>query len=182
MDYIQSYFLVFKKQTFQNKAFDKFINDIKKEKEKKDVVFKYELGLTKHLRSNNFIGEAFYTGYSNQPFNNKAAKLAIKGFPFIKTALFDVNRMTKYACCYQMKDYYKICKKYTKYDPELINNFLKNKPKIPIYLYYRNLFLPLTILNKIKLLLAIAMNRFLSKKMNDYIWTTYRKIKYRNKK
>ena len=52
--HIQSYFLCFKKQIFQNTEFDKFMQNIKKEKNKIDVIINYEIGLSKLLNKYNF--------------------------------------------------------------------------------------------------------------------------------
>lgn len=58
--HLQSYFLVFKKQVFNSKPFDKFINSVKKEKSFWDIVLKYEIEMTDFLKKNNFKVSAFF--------------------------------------------------------------------------------------------------------------------------
>lgn len=52
--HIQSYFLVFKRQVFNNAIFDNFMKSVKKELIKMDVVRKYEIGLSQVLLANKF--------------------------------------------------------------------------------------------------------------------------------
>lgn len=52
--HIQSFFMVFKKQVFSSKVFKDFIADIKEQDDKFNIVFKYEIGLSKLLKKNGF--------------------------------------------------------------------------------------------------------------------------------
>ena len=57
--HIQSYFLVFKPSVFNNNLFKDFINSVKHEANKVEVVIEYELGLSKLLLDNGFISDAY---------------------------------------------------------------------------------------------------------------------------
>ncbi len=52
--HLQSYFIVFKKNVFSSKTFMEFFEKIKVEKNKEDVIKKYEIGLSQNLIQNNF--------------------------------------------------------------------------------------------------------------------------------
>ncbi|EPB0637164.1 rhamnan synthesis F family protein [Yersinia enterocolitica] len=52
--HIQSYFIAFKSNVFNSDVFKEFINSISVEKSKEDIVYKYEVGLTKKLHSRGF--------------------------------------------------------------------------------------------------------------------------------
>jgi hypothetical protein len=52
--HVQSFFVVFKKKVFLSEIFDKFMDDIKKEQNKDDIIKKYEMGLSATLLKNNY--------------------------------------------------------------------------------------------------------------------------------
>ena len=54
INHLQSYFLVLKKNIFTSDVFVDFIKTVKKEKNKSDIIFNYEIGLSKLLQQNNF--------------------------------------------------------------------------------------------------------------------------------
>ncbi len=58
--HIQSYFVSFSKNIFKNDWFDRFVNNIKKEKIKEDIIFNYEMGLSKLILSKGFKQASFY--------------------------------------------------------------------------------------------------------------------------
>ena len=58
--HIQSYFVSFSKNIFKNDWFDRFVNNIKKEKIKEDIIFNYEMGLSKLISLNGFSLNSFY--------------------------------------------------------------------------------------------------------------------------
>lgn len=53
-NHIQSFFYVFKKNVFNHKSFDKYINKIRKQKNIIDVIKKYECTFTDYLEKQNF--------------------------------------------------------------------------------------------------------------------------------
>lgn len=59
MSHIQSYFIAFKKQVFLSDLFNNFILNIKQEINKKEVIKKYEIGLTDLLNKNGFSFDVF---------------------------------------------------------------------------------------------------------------------------
>lgn len=61
--HVQSYFVVLKNNVFTSDTFNNFINSIKKEKSKEDIILKYEIGLTNTLCKAGFK----YNAYNNNP-------------------------------------------------------------------------------------------------------------------
>lgn len=53
-EHIQSYFIVFKPQVFNSEGFKNFINGVKKEESKDDIILKYEIGLSAALQEMGF--------------------------------------------------------------------------------------------------------------------------------
>lgn len=64
--HVQSYFVVLKNNVFTSEVFDKFINSVKQEKSKEDIILKYEIGLTNTLCKAGFK----YNAYTNTPILN----------------------------------------------------------------------------------------------------------------
>lgn len=88
--HIQSYFFVLKKEVFNSDAFLNFINSIKKEKNRNEVILKYEIGLSEMLLKNNFTMKSFIEAYSDEssPFLHRAQELILNhGMPFLKCAI-----------------------------------------------------------------------------------------------
>ena len=94
-EHLQSYFLSLKQKIYLSEYFHNFISKIKKEKDKWDVVKKYEIGLGKLLKKENVSISSFLdsnikeneTDNNNIPFFNVTQ--AIKcGFPFFKITVF----------------------------------------------------------------------------------------------
>ena len=57
--HIQSYFVVFKPKVFKSEVFKNFINSVTKEKTKKDIILKYECGLTTSLDKAGFKWDVY---------------------------------------------------------------------------------------------------------------------------
>jgi len=111
--YLQSYFFVFKKNVFVSKGFKKFINSIKKEERKRDIVIKYEMRLSNYLVSEGFKYDSlFKKSKKNLTHQNKVFNMIKKGLPFLKRHLFEVN-------------IYKVSK--VNMRKEKLDNFLKDK-------------------------------------------------------
>lgn len=88
--HIQSYFFVLKKEVFSHPAFLNFINSIKKEKNRNEVILKYEIGLSELLLTHNFTMKSFIEVYSDEssPFLHRAQELILNhGMPFLKCAI-----------------------------------------------------------------------------------------------
>lgn len=64
-EHIQSYFIVFNKKVFTSNVFCDFINSIKEEKSKKDIIFNYEIKLTEILIKSGYLCSAFINAYPN---------------------------------------------------------------------------------------------------------------------
>ncbi len=58
--HIQSYFVSFSKNIFNKDWFDRFVTNIKQEKIKEDIIFNYEMGLSKLISSKGFELNSFY--------------------------------------------------------------------------------------------------------------------------
>lgn len=93
--HLQSWFVVFKRNVFESKEFRDFINSVKEEKSKNDVILNYELKLTKYLTDKGFKYNSFVTKYSNSynPSIYYWRELIKDGCPFIKrSVLLGLNR------------------------------------------------------------------------------------------
>ena len=88
--HIQSYFILFRKSVFTSNVFLQFIQNIKQEQSKSDVIINYEIGLTKTLTHAGFKPDVYINRYSHTEncLSSKWKRL-IKWykFPFIKTSL-----------------------------------------------------------------------------------------------
>ena len=131
--HIQSFFLVFKKGVFTSETFSVFMNSIKAEEYKMDVVEKHEVGLSQKLRTARFNGSALF----DTPFQDVNPPMACpfkiikQGFPFIKVDLLRNNplgvaRLYKYNT-YITGDLYKLIKK----------NLERTAPNYKSQLHYR---------------------------------------------
>lgn len=88
--HIQSYFFVLKKDVFSHLAFLNFIKSVKKEKNRNEVILKYEIGLSELLLENNFAMKSFIKAYKDEssPFLHRAQELILNhGMPFLKCAI-----------------------------------------------------------------------------------------------
>jgi hypothetical protein len=85
--HLQSYFIIFKKNVFSHKAFYDFFENVKLEQNKKDIIEKYEIGLTQKLLEQGFHMASFIKKiFENNPTcsNKIFTELFPKGFPFLK--------------------------------------------------------------------------------------------------
>ena len=57
--HIQSFFIVFKKNVFESEVFDNFMSNITQEKNKSDIITKYEIGLSQLLLNSDFLMGAY---------------------------------------------------------------------------------------------------------------------------
>lgn len=86
--HIQSYFLVLKANTLS--TFEKFVQKVKKESTKEEIVINYEIGLSLTLKKAGFKSDFYFKCYSNtyNPVDYKWDKLIVKyKFPFLKTSI-----------------------------------------------------------------------------------------------
>ncbi len=84
--HLQSWFLGMDKKTFLSDEFDKFICNVKREKNKYIICDKYESGFTRLLIKNNF---SFYYSFiaHGHDIYNKPKKMFKMGMPFFKTII-----------------------------------------------------------------------------------------------
>ncbi len=92
--HIQSYFIVFNKNVFMSEIFIRFILSIQAQADKKQVISKYEIGLTEILVDNGFKYDVFVNAYGN--INNvtilKWRQIIEKcRMPFMKKSLIELR-------------------------------------------------------------------------------------------
>ena len=88
--HIQSYFICFRKNVFESKIFDNFIQSITSQKSKKEIISKYEIGLNELLSKNGYKYAVFINAFEN--INNSAIlkwRQLIKNYkmPFLKCSV-----------------------------------------------------------------------------------------------
>ena len=88
--YIGSFFIVIKKEIFSSDIFSNFINSIKKEGDKNEIIKNYEFGISKLMIDSGINIEGLFldTDISNRPYF-EPLKLLNEGFPFIKKHILD---------------------------------------------------------------------------------------------
>ena len=138
-EHLQSYFLAFKNNVFNSEIFFDFMNNVKPEEDKFDVVRKYEQGLSKLLSDNQYTYKFYAQDYNIKSPHILAWKelLINDKSPLLKA---NVIRLKEYRMAFPF-NWEKLVKKYTNYPIELIFDDLKyNKSKkSPILLAYQNL-------------------------------------------
>ena len=92
--HIQSYFIAFKKNVFESETFTNFVFSIEHQENKKQIISKYEIGLTEVLVKNGFKFRTLINAYEN--INNitilKWRQIVQKfQMPFVKKSLFDMK-------------------------------------------------------------------------------------------
>ena len=92
--HVQSYFIVFKQKIFTQDFFADFMQSIKHLQTKKEIISKYEIGLTELLKEKGFKFKTFINAYEN--INNitilKWRQIIEKyQMPFVKKSLFDLK-------------------------------------------------------------------------------------------
>ena len=124
---LNSYFLVFRQNVFNNNAFREFLNNVKEEYSRMEVCINYEFRLTKILEDMNFRIGAFvdkmYQGV--YIYSDKAFLILKDGMPLLKTKLLSegIGKNFKYYIDFIEQNYNPSIKKYIK------ENFLKIKLK-----------------------------------------------------
>ena len=121
-DYITSFFVFISKKIFNSDFFNNFINNIKKEEDKIDIIKKYEFGLSKLMLDNNIKLEAVFNDKNefNRPYFNPLS-LVKEGFPFLKRHVIE-KKITVPLNIDELRDIIKTIK--NNYDIKLIVNHL----------------------------------------------------------
>jgi len=92
--HLQSYFVVFNRKVIESSVFKNFMSSITKLDNKKDIIEKYEVGMTQTLSKAGFSFSSFVPEiFKNNPTMTEDyfAKLRPAGFPFLKTDLLKNN-------------------------------------------------------------------------------------------
>lgn len=130
--HVQSYFVIFKPQIFNNLKFEEFIAGIKKEQDKIDVILNYEIGLSKHLQELGFSFDV-YSELSKYFFNSHVLKyreiITKENGPILKRNIV-LNKEIKHVIPFRIK---KLIKQ-TDYDYNLIRkDCVLNEVYVPLY-------------------------------------------------
>ena len=140
-EHYQSYFLSITKKLFLSKEYNDFIMSIIKEKNKREIIKKYEIGLSVLFDNFKYIGASFLDSSikendndnNNIPFFNPLKSIE-NGFPFFKIAVFNETLFTLH-----IDDLKKIFEYIKPYDKNIIikhlNRVIENN-KIK-YLFHR---------------------------------------------
>lgn len=112
--HIGSYFLVFRKDIIQDKNFQNFVNKISRQKNKKNLILKYEIGLTTYLLSHGYDFDTYMDFlYPFHPvYTNVIYEMIEDGFPLFKRFFLTENH-------YNQKKLYKWKEKLLKIYPDL---------------------------------------------------------------
>jgi lipopolysaccharide biosynthesis protein len=86
--YAQSWFMGFARKAFLNDYFDKFMRSIKKEKNKDDVIAKYEFGINRLMAARGHEIYVFLKNNAGENFYDDPLKMLNSGNPFIKKMPF----------------------------------------------------------------------------------------------
>lgn len=94
--HIQSYFMVFRPQVFKAKVFENFLASVKPQKQVRDVIENYEIGLSQSLIKANFICKAYIPYPKRYPLARKKGKnltacpiwMINQGSPIVKKKSF----------------------------------------------------------------------------------------------
>lgn len=106
IEHIQSFFIVFKEKVFKSECFRLFLLNVKKEKTKKDIIEKYEIGLSNMLHENKFKSSSLIP-MSSEPFayNKECFTFIHQGkIPIIKRELLLTNPLVVVKICNQFLD------------------------------------------------------------------------------
>ena len=124
---IQSYFLVFKQNVFLSQTFKNFIESIKKESNKSDIVAKYEQGLTINLEQSGYKWDV-YSQYSKAHWESCIIDFKTLIFdekcPILKRSLV-LNRI---AHIYNRDELLKLIQEKTAYNVTLIREDIEYNP------------------------------------------------------
>lgn len=155
--HLQSYFMVFKKNVINSDVFVEFMNSIKEEHQKNDIIINYEIGLSEKLREAGFSYDTFIKDRGDNPTIYKWDELITKQeFPFIKCSILRLannNTIT-------VEGWQDVIKKVSNYPIEFIEKNLArtfahepnevNAPKLSKQMYFGMLSsLPKNLVRKI---------------------------------
>lgn len=93
--HIQSWFIAFRKNIFKNEIFQEFLNSIKEEKNKNDIILNYEIGLSQTLVNAGFKYKAILKKFknSNNPSIYYWREILKENISFVKrSVLLGLNR------------------------------------------------------------------------------------------
>lgn len=93
--HLQSWFLAFRKNVFESDCFQDFLNSVKEEECKNDVILNYEIRLTQTLKDNGFNYSAILKDFKNSynPSIYYWREILKENIPFIKrSVLLGLNR------------------------------------------------------------------------------------------
>ncbi len=122
--YLNSFFMVFKKNVFLDPAFKEVFSSVQKEKEYYDIVNKYEVPLTIKLQDKGFVTRTVIP-FSAADMRYEWKHYICKGLPFIKIRNFTDNSSAPRDTVFDFEYFLK--KNRIDYPAYLINNYLKDR-------------------------------------------------------
>lgn len=122
--YLNSFFMVFKKNVFLDPAFKEVFSSVQKEKEYYDIVNKYEVPLTIKLQDKGFVTRTVIP-FSAADMRYEWKHYIGKGLPFIKIRNFTDNSNVPRDTVFDFEYFLK--KNRIDYPAYLINNYLKDR-------------------------------------------------------
>lgn len=141
--HIQSWFLAFKRTVFESEVFQKFLNSVKEEKCKNDIISNYEIKLTQTLVDKGFKYETILKNFKNSynPSIYYWREILRENIPFVKrSVLLGLNRdkttIVDYEKEIQNKEALSFIKKNT--GEIKINNFVPQCLKILMFKVLRS--------------------------------------------
>ena len=154
-EHLQSHFLYLHKDIFLSDWYEDFIYSIKKEKDKKDIIVKYEVGMSALILDKGYSLHSLYEDDTNAPYY-APSKLIKKGYPFLKKDRKDLLLSEIYDILKGIEDSYNI---------SLIDNYYKRK-------YYKHFYCKGAILESVKeylfILRILQFTIFGIKKYEEY--------------
>ena len=141
--HVQSWFLAFRKNVFESEVFQEFLNSVKEEKYKNDIISNYEIKFTQTLVDKDFKYETILKDFKNSynPSIYYWREILRKNIPFVKrSVLLGLNRdkatIVDYEKEIQNKESLDFIKKNT--GEIKINNFAPKSLKILMFKALRN--------------------------------------------
>lgn len=185
--HVQSYFIVFSKKVFESEIFNNFILSIKKEDEKKNIIRKYEIGLSEILTKNGFTSGTLCSG-DKMFISNRDIENYIKdyNFPLLKKEILFKNPFRIVNLIELLSDIKKTVR--PKYDFTLIeNNYIRNNVSNNLEKMFIPFKIDFIILNKnffriksynIKYIYLLKIKFFMAFKIYIPFYFNYKHYKY----
>ncbi len=140
-EHVQSYFIYLKNKAAHSEELKNFLLNVKKEKNKHDIIKKYEMGLSQTLLEAGFRCGGLFQDKKNAPHGKQAMEMIILGFPFLKKSLFNRKYFYERTYCRKIYKYKEVIKSINHcFDIKQIENYLiEYYGKFEYYFYLNGL-------------------------------------------